>query len=343
MTSVSTSIIRVLGKTDSWNDLFMEPYLRFRAISLIVLALSFTFGCDRVEGPSGSSDQPRVVASFFPLYDFAKVLGGADFNVVCLTPPGGDPHSMDVSPRTAQAVADAQLVLLLGFGLDSWVEKLAASQPQVRLCIASQGLTPRSVEKAALAEFATTIKSHKGDDTEHDANEVDPHVWLDPLIAQQIVGRIAEELVAIAPQHRESVFKRRDAFLGELVKLHEAFETTLEDVPRREVVTFHGAFAYLFARYQLETVGVVEHFPGDEPSANYLRQLVDLMRSLRMSVIFAEPQLPDRPAQVIAREIGGRVERLDPCETILPDLPQASYLERQRTNLETLRRVLSDS
>jgi ABC-type Zn uptake system ZnuABC Zn-binding protein ZnuA len=64
------------------------------------------------------------------------------------------------------------------------------------------------------------------------------------------------------------------------------------------------------------------------------------MRNIKVKVIFAEPQLPDRPAQVIAQEIGGRVERLDPCETILPDAPQATYLERQRKNLETLRVVL---
>ncbi|MBE7504162.1 MAG: zinc ABC transporter substrate-binding protein [Verrucomicrobiales bacterium] len=110
--------------------------------------------------------------------------------------------------------------------------------------------------------------------------------------------------------------------------------------PPRAVVTFHGAFGYLFARYGLEVAGTIEPFPGREPSARYLRALVDLMRSRQLNVVFAEPQLPDRAAQVLAREIGGRVERLDPCETILPEHPEATYLERQRANLETLRRAL---
>jgi ABC-type Zn uptake system ZnuABC Zn-binding protein ZnuA len=64
------------------------------------------------------------------------------------------------------------------------------------------------------------------------------------------------------------------------------------------------------------------------------------MRRLGLRVIFAEPQLPDRAAQLIASEIGGRVERLDPCETILPEEPTATYQQRQRRNLETLVRVL---
>ncbi len=322
----------------------MRYYRSHTFIVLLTLALAFTAGCDRAEesGSAAIPDSPRVVTSFFPLYDFARVLGGEDFDVVCLTPPGGDPHAMDASPRAAESVAGAQLVLFLGFGLDGWVEKLVASEGQRHACVAEFGLTPRHVEEPALGEFAESEAGHHGPDTEHGAHEVDPHVWLDPVLAQHIVRRIADELVAIAPHHREAVFTRRDAFLGELEKLDEAFAGQLADVKRRDVVTFHGAFAYLFARYELETVGVVEHFPGDEPSAKYLRQLVDLMRRLEMTVIFAEPQLPDLPARVIAKEIGGRVERLDPCETILPSAPQTTYLERQRANLKTLRRVLTE-
>jgi zinc transport system substrate-binding protein len=89
-----------------------------------------------------------------------------------------------------------------------------------------------------------------------------------------------------------------------------------------------------------KAAGPIEPFPGDEPSAAYLRALVDLMLRLGLKTIFAEPQLSDRPAQVIAKEIGGHVERLDPCETILPDAPDATYQERQRRNLATLRRAL---
>lgn len=310
---------------------------RFALALAVALTVALSIGCKREAAPP--SGQPRVVASFFPLYDFARALGGTNFDVICLTPPGGDPHAMDANPRAVQSVADANLVLLLGLGMDGWVEKLAASERKPRLAMTSLGIAPKRVGQRALAEFAET---GPGPGPGHDADEMDPHVWLDPVLAQQIVRRIADEMTAVAPQHRADVEARRDAYLRELRKLHELFSAELADVNRRQVVTFHGAFAYLFARYRIETVGVIELFPGDEPSAAYLRKLVDLMRQLKMKVIFAEPQLPDRPAQVIAREIDGRVERLDPCETILPDAPQATYLERQRANLETLRGVLTE-
>lgn len=303
----------------------------------LLATLWSTAGCRQQSAPT---EQPCVVASFFPLYDFARTLGGTNFEVVCLVPPGGDPHAMEASPGAARTVGRADLVLLLGLGMDGWLEKLAAGRGSNRTAMLSQGLPTRRLSKGQLAEFAEADHGHAHD---VDPNEADPHVWLDPLLAQQIVRQIAGELARIAPSSRDAVFARRDAYVAELQRLHEEYTAALADVPRRQVVTFHGAFGYLFARYGLETVGVIEMFPGDEPSAAYLRKLVDLMRQLNMKVIFAEPQLPDQPARVIAREVGGRVERLDPCETILPDEPNATYLERQRRNLATLRAVLSAS
>jgi len=171
-------------------------------------------------------------------------------------------------------------------------------------------------------------------------DEIDPHLWLDPVLAQEIVKRIAAQLVTVAPERRAGIEARRDAYLAELEKLDQGYKDAAAHFKQREVVTFHGAFGYLFSRYGLKVAGVIEEFPGKEPSAAYLRALVDVMRQLKSRVIFAEPQLSDRAAQVIAREVGGRVERLDPCETILPDSQDATYLERQRRNIKVLRDAL---
>jgi zinc transport system substrate-binding protein len=274
---------------------------------------------------------PRVVASFFPVYDFAREVAGPDFAVVCLVPPGGDPHSADVTPEMARQVARADLVLLLGLDMDGWVSKLAATERPTRQVVVTRGLPTRLPDSTELHEFAADHHHH---------DDVDPHVWLDPELAQRMVETITAALIELRPDREEALRERADAYLAQLADLDEAFRTQLAEVPRWPLVTFHGAFGYLFARYGLEVAAVVEVFPGDQPSAAYLRALVDLMRKRNIDVIFAEPQLPDRAAQVIAREIGGRVERLDPCETLLVDEPTATYLDRQRRNLATLARVL---
>jgi len=286
-------------------------------------------GCKPRQGGS-SRTRPLVIASFYPLYDFARAVGGTNFEVVCLVPPGADPHAREATPAEAKTVSQASTVLLLGFGLDGALEKLAAST-KTRRVVLSEGIATRKLGRPALSGFAAETG---------DPNETDPHIWLDPVIAEQVVARIAAELAQLAPQRAAEIESRAGLYRAELQKLHEEFSAATAALPHRRVVTFHGAFGYLFARYGLETAGVIEMFPGDEPSAAYLRGLVDLMRSLGIKVIFAEPQLPDQPAQIIAREIGGSVERLDPCETILPDAPQATYVQRQRRNLATLRRAL---
>ena len=308
----------------------MDLHLHRVAISLLLAAaLALCPGCRPGEDARLKS-RPLLVASFYPLYDFARAVAPTNFEVVCLVPPGADPHTKEVTPADAKTVSQASMVLLLGLGMDGWLEKLAASA-RARRVVLGEGLATRKLGRPALAEFA----SEKAD-----PNETDPHIWLDPVIAQQLVTRIAAELAALAPEHAKEIQSRAVTYRAELQKLDQEFAAGTAALPHRQVVTFHGAFGYLFARYRLETAGVIEMFPGDEPSAAYLRALVDLMRRLGIKVIFAEPQLPDRPAQIIAREIGGTVERLDPCETILPDAPQATYLERQRQNLATLRRAL---
>jgi zinc transport system substrate-binding protein len=296
--------------------------------SLLVLGLLLS-GCAPAPQQEGL---PRVVASFFPVYDFAREVAGPDFEVVCLVPPGGDPHSADVTPEMARQVTRADLVLLLGLDMDGWVSKLAATERPTRQVVVTRGLPSRPPDPTELHEFAA--------DDHHHHDDVDPHVWLDPELAQRMVQTIAEALIELRPDREEALRERRDAYVAQLSELDEAFRTGLAEVPRRPLVTFHGAFGYLFARYGLEVAAAVEVFPGDEPSAAYLRALVDLMRQRNIDVIFAEPQLPDRAAQVIAREIGGRVERLDPCETLLVEEPKATYLDRQRRNLATLVRVL---
>ncbi len=318
------------------NNSYMSVSQPIRIFPILLLAVSVLFSGCKPAAPKSS--QPLVIASFYPLYDFARQLAGTNVDVVCLVPPGGDPHGMEATPDTAKQVAGANAVFLLGLGMDTWLDKLAQNSP-VRRVVLSDGIATRPFGKAALSEFANA-DSHDHADHSHD---IDPHIWLDPVRAQEIVQRMATELKQISPAAASAISTNEAQLLADLRQLDAEFKSATADLKRRDIVTFHGAFGYLFDRYQLHTAGVVELFPGDQPSAAYLRALVDLMRQLDIKTIFAEPQLPDAPAQIIAREIGGRVERLDPCETILTDAPNATYLERQRQNIATLRRVLNST
>lgn len=302
-------------------------------LAVMLLAAVFSTGCSqRVE----KRERPLVVASFFPLYDFARMLAGEEIEVRCLVPAGGDPHSVEASPSTARDVAGADLVLLLGLGMDGWVAKLAGAEGK-RTAVVSEGIGTRP---EAVPTFGAELEAGQVVSS-HSSGEADPHIWLDPILAREIVVRIAGGMVEAFPGKAELIRRRQEEVIRELDRLDEEFRSASAGFARRQVVTFHGAFSYLFARYQLETAGVIEQFPGDEPSPAYLARLAGLMRRLEMKVIFAEPQLPDRAARTLAQEIGGSIERLDPCETILVDAPVATYFDRQRANLNVLKAALA--
>lgn len=100
----------------------------------------FLTACGKKEENAAPSGRPLVVASFFPVYDFARAAGGADFQVVCLVPAGADPHEMEATPDAVRDVANADLVVRLGLGMDGWVEKLATAEHKSRVAHLGEGL-----------------------------------------------------------------------------------------------------------------------------------------------------------------------------------------------------------
>lgn len=289
-------------------------------------------GCGRRTNPQ--RQRPLVVTSFYPVFDLTRAVAGDDFELICLTPPGGDPHNVDPAPEMVRQMTDASGIIVLGLGMDAWVERLAPAEKKQAIVRLGDGLNTRKIGAGLLAgETGET----------HDPDEADPHVWLDPTLAMKMAERACDGLMQLRPEFREALIVRRDILLKQLAILDQEFKVMSAKLAERKVVTFHGAFGYLFDRYDLEVIGTIEPFPGQEPSAKYLRALVEAIRSFDVKVVFSEPQLPDRLAKVIAEEVHAKVARLDPCETILIENPQATYLERQRMNLQTLREHLGNS
>jgi zinc transport system substrate-binding protein len=303
-----------------------------------VLMAAIFSGCSKQPSEAQSNQhKPVIIASMFTLYDFARHLAGTNMHVVCPVPPGVDPHSMEPTPAIAKQVASADGVFLMGLGMDVWLEKLAQNNPKVKRMVVSDGIPTMPATKGEIAP-----PDHEGHSHAHHLN-VDPHIWMDPVRARQIVIKMAHEMKLLLPEAGEAIDSRATNLVKELDALNLEYGTMARHATTHEIITFHGAFGYLFKQYGLRVLAVIEVFPGDQPSAQYLREVVELTRKHNIHTIFAEPQLPDGPARVIAQEIGGNVERLDPCETLLRENPNLTYVERQKKNIEVLRRVLGVS
>jgi zinc transport system substrate-binding protein len=277
-------------------------------------------GGDEIE-PQGEGRD--VVAAFYPLAFAAEQIGGSAVNVVSLTPPGVEPHDLELSPSDVETIRDADVVLYLGGGFQPAVEEAAlASTGPVDLL---DGLELRQAEDSHEGEVG------HGDEEPHEGG--DPHVWLDPLRYAAITERLGRVLQAE---------DAAAAFTARLVELDGDFERGLADCDRRTIVTSHDAFGYLAERYGLEQVAVAGIEPEAEPAPRDLAEVVEHVRESGATTVYVEPLVSPELAETVAREAGIEVATLNPLEGLTAEEVSAGedYFSVMRSNLAALREGL---
>jgi zinc transport system substrate-binding protein len=256
-------------------------------------------------GRDGSANRLEVVAGFYPLAYAAERVGGDGVVVRNLTPAGGEPHDLELSPRDVEDLQAAALVLYLGEGF----------QPALEATV--EGAEGRAVDLLA------GLPLEAGD----------PHVWLDPRLYARIVVRIGEEL-----RRPEAA----QALVTELEALDAELRQGLADCDRRTIVTSHEAFGYLASRYGLDQIAVTGISPEVEPTPQDLARVVEEVRASGATTIYFETLVSPKLAETVARETGAETAVLNPLEGLAEDDVAAGqdYFSIMRENLAALRKGL---
>lgn len=258
-----------------------------------------------------------VAASIFPVGDIVAAVGGPASRVTVLLPPGASPETFEPTPQVVQKVAAARLFVVVGGGLDAWVQTLVnAADSRAEVLTLTEGMELRQ-------EGA-------------EAGTGNPHVWLDPiLVRDRLLPRIVAALARVAPGAEAAVRERARAYADSLSALDAEIRGLLASVESRAFVAAHPAWIYFAARYGLRQLAAIRPSPGQEPSAQRLAQLVDSARALRLRVVFTEPQISPADAEILAREIGAQLRVLDPLGG--PGVAgRESYLALMRYNAREL-------
>jgi zinc transport system substrate-binding protein len=274
-------------------------------LSLVVVGLC---GC----GGSSASDERDVVAAFYPLAFAAEQIGGEGVVVRNLTPPGVEPHDLELSGKDVRTIADAGTVFYLGEGF----------QPALEDAIDSTS--------ANAVDLLDAVNTRPGGEE----GGADPHVWLDPVRFQAIASRMGKTL------DREAAAER---FAHELRALDREFRGTLATCRRNEIVTSHSAFGYLADRYGLKQVAITGISPESEPTPRDLEDIVRQVRAVGATTVFFETLVSPRLAETVAREVGATAAVLDPLEGLTEEESAAGedYFDVMRANLAALRKALA--
>jgi zinc transport system substrate-binding protein len=281
----------------------------FSRIVLILVLVGALSGC----GSGGAGGRQSLVAAFYPLAYAAERIGGPTFDVENLTPPGAEPHDLELTPREVARIQDASLVLYLSHGFQPAVSK--------------------AVEQARgkKVDILAGLPLHPADGSEAGLT-ADPHVWLDPILFARVAIRIGRALDRPAT-----------ALVADLRKLDRDYRQGLRDCKRHEIVTSHAAFGYLAKRYRLEQVSITGLTPEAEPTAQQLARVIQIVRRTHATTVFFETLLSPRLADTVAREVGARTAVLDPIEGLTPaeQTHGDTYLTVMRRNLAALRKALA--
>ena len=288
-------------------------------------------GCGSDTG--ADDDTVAVMASFYPLEFVAEQVGGDRVDVQSVTPPGAEPHDVELSPAQVARIDGADLMLYLsGF------------QPAVDDAVA-QTSPGRVLDAASDASLVAAEEHHAGETAEeheeHDHGELDPHFWLDPSRMPAVVDDVAAALSEIDPEGADTYAANAAALNERFEELDAAYRSGLQQCGSRTFVTSHDAFGYLADRYDLHQVGISGIDPEAEPSPARLAEIKEIVHDEGVSTIFFESLVSPKVAQTLAADLGIDAAVLDPIEGVTE--PDADYFSVAEANLDALRMALSCS
>ena len=295
-----------------------------KILSLLLLVLSVALvGCGGADkGAEKKSAEPfRIVTSFYPMYVATiNITDGVDgVEVYNMTKPQtGCLHDYQLMTEDMKTLEKADAFVINGAGMEDFMDKVTEQQKKLKIIDASRGIE--------------LIHDDEGDN---------PHVWLSVTDEIAQVRNIADQLKEADPAHADKYEKNAAAYIEKLTALKNEMHAALDNVPHKDIVTFHEAFPYFAKEFNLNIIGVVEREPGTEPTPTELQETIEQVNALPTKVLFTEPQYSPAAAETIARETGAKIYTLDPVVTgEATHAAKDAYIDTMKKNMKVLQEAL---
>lgn len=312
-------------------------------VGLLLMAVIFTLtacGQTNKQEESGKSDTIKVVTTFYPMYDFAKNVVGDAGDVQLLIPAGTEPHDYEPSAKDIAKITDADVFVYNSHELETWVKDVLENVDEKKVAVIEAA---SSIDLMAGAAHDHDHDEEEADHDEHDHDhELDPHVWLDPVLAQKEVEAIRDALVKKYPEQKATFEKNAAAYIEKLKALDTEYQEAFKDAKNKTFVTQHAAFGYLAKQYGLTQESIAGISPDQEPSPSRLAELKKYIKEHNVSVIYFETSASSKVAETLARETDVELAVLNPLESITQKEQDKGedYISVMKANLEALKKSI---
>mgnify|MGYP006286831497 CR=1 FL=1 len=267
-----------------------------------------------------AADPIPVFVSIAPQKYFVQQIGKDRVDVRVMVPAGASPATYEPKPRQMAALASARLYFAIGVPFEAaWLDKIQAANPQMQIVHTEAG-----IEKHPMAahhhgekqgqhpkdEHLNESDAHPHKDDHHAHGVLDPHIWLSPPLVKIQAAAIRNALQDADPLHKADYEAHYRQFAADLDALDAELRASFADKQGQAFMVFHPAWGYFARTYGLQQVPI--EIEGKDPKPAQLKELIQHARKNDIRVLFVQPQFSARSAEMIAREIGGRVVVADP-------------------------------
>ena len=305
---------------------------------LLVISLFSACGVKKENTEKGQqnrvkSDKLQIYTTIYPLQFLAEQIGNGYVEVENITPPGTEAHSFDPTQKTVVKIAQSDMFIYSGTGMEGFADKIKQTVKN---------------EKVSIVKAAEGIKLINAKNTEVQEGkqekelDVDPHVWLDPIRAIKMAENIKEALIQLKPDAKDDFEKNFHALKLKLESLDQEFRDIVTKAPKKTFVVSHSAYGYWEDVYGLKQIGISGLSPTNEPSSQKLKEIIELAKENNISYVLFEPNLSNKVASVVKREVGADSLTLHNLESLTAHEIQNKddYLSVMKSNILSLQKAL---
>ena len=329
--------------------------LNYILLAMLVLVLA-ACGKDEVTKTEDAKDELlNVYTTVYPLQYFTEVIGGDNVDVQSIYPAGANEHSFEPTQKDMMSLADADVFFYIGLGLEGFVEnvKKTLANEDVEMITTANNISEENLHISTGHTHAEAIDAHdehnhEGHEHENEATEEeqnhehDSHVWLSPVLSQELALVIKETLVEKLPEHEAEFNKNYEQLVADLEALHADFEAMAADTTNKTFFVSHAAFGYIAGHYGFNQVPVAGLNSQSEPSQKELTAIVDLAKKEDIKHIFFEQNVSSNLTEVIKKELGADTLILHNLSVLTKEdiSNDETYFTLMRKNMEALKTAL---
>jgi zinc transport system substrate-binding protein len=308
------------------------------ALAIFIFFALIIAGC---QGKTAEKEKENgiitVYTTIFPIEDFTKKIGGKHVSVKSVYPAGADAHTFEPTMKTMMEIADSDLFIYNGAGLEGFVEKMKTSMKNENVTM---------VEATKGIDLISDGHGHSEEHADHEEadHDADPHVWLDPVYAVTMAENIKNALLEKKPDAKADFEKNFESVKAKLKEIDAELRKTVDSAKRKEILVSHASYGYWEQRYGLKQISIAGLSPEHEPSQKQLQSIIEKVKKERIPYIIYDQNPLTRITETIQEETGTKPLTLHNLEYITAEDEKNNedYFSIMESNIANLKKAVAE-